>query len=351
MIGRLVSKSLGLALVGAALSLTLAACGGSDEKKAEGGSDTIVFSILTTENSQNQRELWAPFLADMEAQTGLEIEPFFGSNYASLVEAMRFNQVQVGWFSNASGLEAVRRADGEVFMRSTDPSGVDGYKSLIIVPASSRTTLDDVLKCDRSLTFGMGDAKSTSGTMAPMTYLFGPRGIDPARCFSAVRSANHEANLLAVANNQVGAATNNSTMLRLRQETNPDLIAKVRVVWESPTIPEDPLVWRKDLDPSAKEKLRSFFLTYGTAEGPEGERQREILRKLSWGTFRAADDTHLLPVREMEATEKLIEARNGGAAAAIAEAQRALDAVRAERARVEAATPAQAPADPVPAQK
>ena len=48
------------------------------------------------------------------------------------------------------------------------------------------------------LDFGIGYAKSTSGTLAPMTYLFAPRDIDPDACFKTVRSANHEANLFAV---------------------------------------------------------------------------------------------------------------------------------------------------------
>ena len=48
------------------------------------------------------------------------------------------------------------------------------------------------------------------------------------------------------------------------------------------------------------------------------------------GPFKRADATHLLPVREMEASEQLSEAREKGDAAAIAKAQALLDAVHAE---------------------
>ncbi len=51
-----------------------------------------------------------------------------------------------------------------------------------------------------------------------------------------------------------------------------------------------------------------------------------------------ADDSHLIPVREMEATEALLSARNQGDAARVAEAQKALDAIRAERTALEAKT-------------
>jgi phosphonate transport system substrate-binding protein len=60
----------------------------------------------------------------------------------------------------------------------------------------------------------------------------------------------------------------------------------VRVIWTSPIIPEDPIVWRKDLDPAVKAKLRDFFLTYGRERGPEAERQLKILNALDFGGFK-----------------------------------------------------------------
>lgn len=328
-----------LAGTGAVLALGAAGCA-----PTERGDKEIVFSILSTENSQNQEVLWRPFLDDMEKQTGLTIKAFYAPNYFALVTALGAKQIDVGWFSNQSGLEAVRRAEGEVFVRSSDPSGIDGYYSNLIVPASSTTTLEDVLRCDRTLSISMGDPKSTSGTLAPMTFLFGPRKIIPERCFKTVRSASHEANLQAVANGVIDVATNNSTALRITAENKPTVRARIRVIWTSPVLPEDPIIWRKDLDPAIKEKVRSFFLTYGTQPGPEGDRQRAILAKLSFGVFKPADNTHLLPVREMEATGDLIEARNKGDTVGIRRAEEKLAQVRREKAEVGAAQVAAPPA-------
>ena len=132
------------------------------------------------------------------------------------------------------------------------------------------------------------------------------------------------------------AATNNSTSLRLNAERKDGQSDKVKVIWESPTLPEDPIIWRKDLDPVVKEKLRQFFLTYAQGDSPEAARQRENLRRLSIGGFKPADDSHLLTVREMEALENFGLAKEGGDAAKIAAAQKALDGVRAERLAAEA---------------
>jgi phosphonate transport system substrate-binding protein len=169
-----------------------------------------------------------------------------------------------------------------------------------------------------------------------MTYLFGPRNIDPAQCFRTVRTSNHEGNLLGVANGVLDAATNNTTNIKRLARSNAAMAARVKVIWTSPRIPEDPIVWRKDLDPAVKERVRQFFLTYGTGQGADAERQRKILADLDFGVFQPADDSHLLPVREMQATEAVIQARNAGDQAKLAEAQRELDKVRAERVEHEA---------------
>ncbi|WP_297514043.1 phosphate/phosphite/phosphonate ABC transporter substrate-binding protein [uncultured Caulobacter sp.] len=325
-------------------ALALASCG--QKPQAPAGKDTIVFSILSTESAQNMESYWKPILADMEKQTGLKVKAFYSTNYSSLIVAMGAKQTDVGWFSNQSGLEAVRRSGGEVFARTFDPSGVDGYKSVIIVPAASKIqTVQDLLKCDKTLNFGIGDKKSTSGTLAPMTYVFIPANKKPEDCFKTVISANHQANLFAVANGKLDAATNNSTAIGLSKARGEGVVDKVRVIWQSPTLPEDPIVWRKDLDPVVKEKLRQFFLTYAQGDTPEAEQQRGYLKKLSIGGFKPADDTHLLVVREMEATENLGLAREAGDKARIEAAQKALDGIKAERVAAEgkagvAATPA-----------
>lgn len=334
MIRRRLITGLGAGL-GLAAVLALAGCG-ENKAAAPAAKDTVVFSILSTESAQNMEGYWKPILADMEKATGLKVKPFFSSNYSALIVAMGAKQTDLGWFSNQSGLEAVRRSGGEVFARTFDPSGTDGYKSVIIVPAGSKLTLQDLLKCDRSLDFGIGDKKSTSGTLAPMTYVFIPAGKKPETCFKTVLTGNHQANLFAVANGKLDAATNNTTSLRLNAINGEGEAEKVKVIWESPTLPEDPIVWRKDLDPVVKEKLRQFFLTYAQGDSPEAVRQRADLARLSIGGFKPADDSHLLVVREMEALENLGLARETGDAAKVAAAQAAMDGIRAERVAAEA---------------
>ncbi|MBP7700974.1 MAG: phosphate/phosphite/phosphonate ABC transporter substrate-binding protein [Phenylobacterium sp.] len=326
----MITRRLALVLAGA---LALAGC--SPKQAAKAPPQVVNFSIMSTEGRQTQMDDWGPFLADMEKSIGIPVKPFFGTNYTSLIEAMRFKQTDVGWFTNQSGLEAVRRANGEVFARTVKPNGPDGYQAVIVVKKGSGITLDKLLKCDRTLNFGMGDAKSTSGTLAPMTYLFAPRSVDPNTCFKTVRSANHEANLFSVAQGLLDAATNNTAsmdrMAMMGTEMSKKTLASLDVIWTSPTIPEDPMVRRKDLDPAIKAKVDAFLFSYGTGDGPEAERQRKVLERIQTKPFKRADNSHLLPVREMEASGQLIVARRKGDAAAEKAAQAELDKIAAER--------------------
>lgn len=317
-----------------ALTATAVLAGCTPSKPVE--RKELVFSILSAESQTSAEADWAPFLADMSKAIGRPVKAFYGSNYTALIEGMRFKQTDLGWFTNQSGLEAVRRANGEVFARSVNPTGIDGYEAVIIVKKGSGLTLDKILACDKTVNFGMGDAKSTSGTLAPMTYLFAPRNIDPAACFKTLRSANHETNLFSVAGGMLDAATNNTASMDRLRLLNTDVakttLGNVEIVWRSPRIPEDPLIWRKDLDPALKTKLADFMFSYGVGDTPEAARQRKILEQIQTKPFVAADASHLLPVREMEATGQLLEARNRKDAAAEAAAQAALAEIAKERA-------------------
>ncbi|HKP79565.1 MAG TPA: phosphate/phosphite/phosphonate ABC transporter substrate-binding protein [Phenylobacterium sp.] len=328
-------------ILAAAAALALGACGKPAEKAAEGGAPKeLTFSILSAENQTSMEPLWAPLLADMSAQIGVKVKPYFATNYTSLVEAMRFKQVQIGWFSAAPALEAVKRADAEVLGRVVDAGGDATYKSVIIVKKGSGITLDKVLACDRTLSFGLGDTQSTSGTLAPLTYLFTPKGIEPNKCFKSVRSASHQANAFSVANGVVDVATNNTVGMVFFKRQSPELAAKVEVIWNSPPLPESSIVVRKDLDPALKEKIRQFFLTYGTGTDEKSAKQREVLKGLAYGGFRPADNSYLDPVREMEASEALAAAKRSGDKARIAKAQAEFDKVSADAAQSRALEPA-----------
>ncbi len=258
----------------------------------------INFGIIATDSASVQRERWEPFFRDMEKKTGLKVKSFYAPDYAGVIEGMRFNKVQVAWYGNKAAMEAVDRANGEVFAQVMYADGTYGYHGLLIAHKDSPySTLDDVLRNSKNINFSIGDPNSTSGFLVPTYFVFAQNKVDHRTAFKTVRNASHGANLQAVLAKQVDVATNNTEDVGKLETTRPDLYAQVKVLWRSPLIPSDPFVWRKDLDPVVKEKLRSFVLNYAKTDPAE----KAILKVIyNYGGFRESTNDQLIPVRELE---------------------------------------------------
>lgn len=258
----------------------------------------ISFGIIATDSATAQRDRWEPFFRDMEKATGLTIKSFYAPDYAGVIEAMRFNKVQVAWYGNKAAMEAVDRASGEVFAQVGYADGSWGYHALLITHKDSPyKSVDDVIKNGKNINFGIGDPNSTSGFLVPTYYIFAQRKIDPRATFKTVRNASHGANIQAVLAKQVDVATNNTEDYVRLEATKPELAKDIRVIWKSPLIPSDPFVWRKDLDSATKEKIRNFVLNYAKNNPAE----KEVLKNIyNYAGFRASTNAQLDPIRQLE---------------------------------------------------
>ena len=265
-------------------------------QQALAADDTLNFGIISTESSQNQAPLWKPFLADMSESLGVEVKPFFATDYAAVIQAMRFDKIDLAWYGNKSAMEAVDRANGEIFAQTVPDNGQPGYWSLMIVNKDSPyDSVDEILANASELTFGNGDPNSTSGYLVPGYYIFAKNGIDPAQAFKRTMNSSHETNALSVANKQVDVAPFNPESMARLKITNPEKAEQLKVIWKSPLIPSDPLVWRKDLPADLKARMREFFMGYG-----ETPAQKEKLASLQWSRFEPSDNGQLLPIRQLE---------------------------------------------------
>ena len=263
--------------------------------------EELNFGIISTETSQNLKSIWQPFLKDMEKETGLKINAFFATDYAGIVTGMQYNKVQLAWYGNKSAMEAVDRSEGEVFAQVVNATGAGGYYShLVVNKNSSLNDEKDVLAHAKELTFSNGDPNSTSGFLVPGYYIFAANKVDPKSIFKRTLNSEHEANALSVANKQVDVATCNSEVLERLEKTNPEKRSQIKIIWTSPLIPADPLVWRKDLPADIKEKVRNFVLGYGQDGRPNAAHEKEVLKALQWSKFKASSNDQLLPIRQLE---------------------------------------------------
>ncbi|MEL6856553.1 MAG: phosphate/phosphite/phosphonate ABC transporter substrate-binding protein, partial [Cyanobacteria bacterium J06607_13] len=152
------------------------------------------------------------------------------------------------------------------------------------------------------LTFAFNDPNSTSGFLVPSYYVFAQKGVNPEEAFSElVFAGSHEATGLAVAENQVDVATNNSENLTRLEETAPDALENIQIIWTSPIIPSDPLAYRKDLPECLKDAIKDFAYSFD---------DEEVLSGLGWQGLDPAADADWNTIRELEYGKQLLEVQN-----------------------------------------
>ena len=268
----------------------------------------INFGLISTESSQNLKQNWLPLLADLERQTGIKAKPFFASDYAGIIEGMRFKKVQAAWLGNKSAMEAVDRSGAEVFAQQVSADGALGYYSHLVVRSDSPlNSVEDVLKNGKSLSFGNGDPNSTSGYLVPGFYVFAKNNVDAKKLFKVTRAANHETNLLTVASKQVDVATANSEALDGLKLVQPEKFKEIKVIWTSPLIASDPILMLKDLPEATKQKLKDFFYGYGKTDAKE----KEILMNIGkLSGFKPSTNAQLIPIRELDLFSQRLKVEN-----------------------------------------
>ena len=292
-----------------ACCLLLVCCVAVSSARPVPAGEGLGFGLIATSSPNVLRGQWQPLLDDMAAAIGVPVTARLFDDYAGVIWAMAAGHVQMAWLGNKSAIEAVDRAGAEVVFQAVEADGRTEYNAVLLARSDSGLrTVEDVFARAGELTYGDGDSNSTSGHVIPGHYLFAPRRIEPRTVFRRVVQNNHEANFLGVAEGRLDVATGNTINLAGSMARHPEAGRAVAVIWTSPPIPSDPLVWRTDLDNARQKAIRSFLLGYGR-ETPGKTPQRltheqAVLEGMHRAGFRTSDNRQLISVRRIELTRQ-----------------------------------------------
>ncbi len=214
--------------------------------------------LIPSEDSRAMLASSQQLLDALEKNLGIKVQGFVAADYNGVIEAMRSGHVDVAYLGPFSYVLGTTVADIEAFATAeTSKSGRTFYHSQIITRADSG--IKDI-KDLKGRTFAFVDPSSTSGHLFPKAGLI-KLGIDPDTYFSRVLfTGSHDANALAVANKRVDAATIADRIFDAAVQKNLVKREDIHVVWTSDPIPESPTVWRKNLSPELKAKVKDAFL-------------------------------------------------------------------------------------------
>lgn len=272
---------------------------------------TIRCALLPGESAAVVAARNEPLRAYLQRCLGMPVELTIGNTYVATGEALRRGEVDLAYLGPVTYILQSRCADLEPFARPTHGGSVGPtFRAAIIVPSESAVTELGQL---RGREIAMGDMASTSASWVPRHMLL-EAGLAAERNYVRRFLGAHDAVADAVAQRSVSAGALSLTVLRrLLAEGRVDG-ERIRILAESPPIPEYMWTFRAGLPEALREALRRAFV---------GLRDASALQVFSAEAFIPAVDADVDRVRGW--MEQILEAKlrpSSGDPATIAETPR-----------------------------
>lgn len=213
-------------------------------------------ALLPDENASTIIQNAQPLKAYLEGALKKDIELVVTTDYSSMIEAMRFNRIEVAYFGPLSYVLAKSKAPTIEAFAVGISKGSPTYRSVIIAQANGpvKTTLDI-----KGKTMGFGDNASTSSHLIPRAYL-AREGLIAEKDYTAVYLGTHDAVARAVQAGQVQAGGMSQEIFTALVAKGTIDGAKLTVLAESAPIPNYPMVMQGSLDPALREAIKASFL-------------------------------------------------------------------------------------------
>jgi phosphonate transport system substrate-binding protein len=238
----------------------------------------------------------------LEGKTGYEIDTNVATSYAAVVEAMGAGNADIGWLNTFGYILAHEKYGVDVIL-ATVRFGQPYYTGQIIAGADTGIeTLADL----KGKTMCWVDPLSTSGYVIPRVMLQA-EGIDPDADFAnVVEAGSHNNVVIAVYNGDCDAGATFVDARGSVESDFPDVKDKVKVIAESPQIPNDTVSVRADLDPEIVETIKSALLEISqTDEGKAALEEVYEINELTavddsfYDSFRATLDAAGVDIEQM----------------------------------------------------
>lgn len=234
--------------------------------------EQLRFSIIPTEESSFELDLYKPILVKLKQNTGKKIEFYMPTSYASVAEALMGGFVDIAVLG-PYGYITVKEKEPSItvfatyakkkgYMQNEGP----GYQSVLITKKGSKFTTEKSLK---GTTVGHADPGSTSGDLIPRIVWAEQHMKTDADNFwkRIVYTGGHDLTTLAVFNGKVDAgfvATHRFDNVVSKGQVK---LEDFNILWRSPSVPQDPFVFSGKLCKDIQQNITKTFLELGNDPG------------------------------------------------------------------------------------
>jgi phosphonate transport system substrate-binding protein len=242
-------SKLGILFIILCLSFILTSCKGSPK--------TLTIGLIPVRDAVEMVEDFEPIRGYLEEKLGIPIEVTVAENYASLMEGMKNETIDIGWYGAFSYIAAESEMELTPLVVETRKELGMYYHSLIIAQKDAGVRYVEDLKGKK---FAFVDPGSTSGFVLPYA-LFKSRNIDYEQFFSEFYYAgSHEEVPSAILHKNADAGAISEVtfknMIKDGKINRDDFV----VIWKSEAIPWAPYVARSELDKEVQENFTEAML-------------------------------------------------------------------------------------------
>jgi phosphonate transport system substrate-binding protein len=218
--------------------------------------DKLRIALLPDENASTIIQNAQPLKKYLEEVLKKPVEIIVTTDYSSMIEAMRFGRIEVGYFGPFSYVLAKSKApEIEPFGVGVE-KGKPNYQSILIATVDGPVKeLADI----KGKPFAFGDRASTSSHLAPRAHL-AKQGLIGDADYKVVHLGQHDAVARAVAAGQVPAGALSEQIYRVLVETKKIDPARIRKLALSEPIPNYPMTMQGYLNPELKAAIKKAFL-------------------------------------------------------------------------------------------
>lgn len=273
------------------LSILLGSILSFNAYSADADPDTLKVALLPDENASELIKRNQPLKDYLEAKLGKKVKLIVTTDYSSMIEAMRFGRIDLGYFGPLSYVLAKSKSDIEPFAAMIT-GGKPTYRSVVIAnKGSSIESLEDI----KGKKMAYGDRASTSSHLIPKTML-AEQGLLADSDYSQHFLGTHDAVAVNVANGNADAGGLSEVIwahVVERKLVDPE---QVVVLGYSKEYPQYPWAMRSNLDPKLKASVKEAFLDM---------KDPTVLKNFKAEGFAAISDQDYDVIREMGTLLKL----------------------------------------------
>lgn len=270
------------------LVVALAACGGSTDSDTtvdqsqgggenseqanesegqEGGEeiDSIVIGFVPSQDADTLADTAKPLADKLGEILGVPVEAQVMTDYVGLVEAMRTQNVDIGFLNPFGFVQGEKRAGAKVILKSVR-DGEDSYRAQFNVRADSEIeSVEDLLEMD-GLVWAYPDTLATAGYLFPASHLMDMGEEDLDSHFEQMQTGGYDNALIALLDGQADFATTFEDARDIMVDDYPDVMDDIRVLGYTDPIPNDTISVRSELDDEWVDKIREAILSFNDDE-------------------------------------------------------------------------------------